>query len=142
MKRKSPRKHRVKKHEREDAIVKSHSRGSGTTRRVSVRSRVKIPDDRIFFSFYEVEQALVDGDIPTYELIRVRVKGEDYWVIGEEWWDGCLESRGFDETTKDLVAENYLEIMKDQSGFVNVARHNYLRDQVAQYGLTYIIKKI
>ena len=62
--------------------------------------------------------------------------------VAEEWWDGCLESRGFDETTKDLVAKNYLEIMKDESGFVKPARHNYLRDQVGEHGITYIMRKI
>lgn len=97
-----------------------------------------------FRSVKDLEEFLLNDSeiIPVSEKIIIILNNEKYYLIIENWDDGCMESRGYEKTKRSSIKRIYLNIMMNETR-LKPDMHGYLPESNrGEYGISYIMQKI
>jgi hypothetical protein len=81
-------------------------------------------------------------DIDHFENLIITIDGDYYYLVVEEWFDDCLESRGYGKTNISSIKQDYKDIMSKETGLRPDIHGYFPNSKLAEYGISFIAEKV
>lgn len=102
----------------------------------------KVPEPDFNATSQKDLEEFMSENIPFDDEYVVKMGEDTYKIRLEGWFDDCLESRDLGETSVTAISQEYKRVMEKEDGY-KADIHGYIKDYPgAQYGVSYIGKKL